>query len=110
MDFRLAATSECAGGLRHILLNLVLPILVQLSVIFAYALLAEAGLSFLGVGVRPEIPTWGTMVAGSQTYAHRALGLVLVPGLAIVITALSLQLLGDGLRDSLDPRLQKVSQ
>lgn len=93
--------------LRHILPNLVSPILVQSSFIFAYAILAEAALSFLGVGVPPEIPTWGTMVAGSQQYAHQTLGVVLYPGMAIIITALSLQILGDGIRDLLDPRLKK---
>ena len=92
---------------RHILPNLMSPILVQASFIFAYAILAEAALSFLGVGVPPEIPTWGTMVAGSQQYAHDALWIVLFPGLAIIVTALSLQLLGDGIRDLLDPRLKK---
>jgi len=92
---------------RHILPNLVSPIIVQGSFIFAYAILAEAALSFLGVGVPPEIPTWGTMVAGSQAHAHQALWIVLFPGLAIIFTALSLQLLGDGIRDLLDPRLRK---
>jgi len=93
---------------RHVLPNLVSPITVQGTFIFAYAILAEAALSFLGVGVPPEIPTWGTMVAGSQQYAHQALWIVLFPGLAIVVTALSLQLLGDGIRDLLDPRLRKT--
>ena len=92
---------------RHVLPNLMSPILVQASFIFAYAILAEAALSFLGVGVPPEIPTWGTMVAGSQQYAHQALWIVLFPGIAIIVTALSLQLLGDGVRDLLDPRLRK---
>lgn len=92
---------------RHILPNLMSPILVQASFIFAYAILAEAALSFLGVGVPPEIPTWGTMVAGSQQYAHDALWVVLFPGFAIILTALSLQLVGDGVRDLLDPRLKK---
>ena len=92
---------------RHILPNLMSPILVQTSFIFAYAILAEAALSFLGVGVPPEIPTWGTMVAGSQQYAHDALWVVMFPGFAIILTALSLQLLGDGVRDLLDPRLKK---
>ena len=92
---------------RHVLPNLMSPILVQVSFIFAYAILAEAALSFLGVGVPPEIPTWGTMVAGSQQYAHQALWIVVFPGLAIIVTALSLQLLGDGVRDLLDPRLRK---
>ena len=94
---------------RHILPNLMSPILVQVSFIFAYAILAEAGLSFLGVGVPPEIPTWGTMVAGSQQYAHQAFWVVLFPGVAIILTALSLQLLGDGVRDLLDPKLKKAS-
>lgn len=93
----------------HILPNLMSPILVQASFIFAYAILAEAGLSFLGVGVPPEIPTWGTMVAGSQQYMHKAYWVVLFPGLAIIATALSLQLLGDGVRDSLDPKLKKAA-
>jgi peptide/nickel transport system permease protein len=93
---------------RHILPNLMSPVLVQLSFIFAYAILAEAGLSFLGVGVPPEIPTWGTMVAGSQSYAHQAFWVVLFPGLAIIFTALSLQLVGDGVRDLLDPKLKKT--
>jgi peptide/nickel transport system permease protein len=93
---------------RHVLPNLVSPITVQGTFIFAYAILAEAALSFLGVGVPPEIPTWGTMVAGSQQYAHQALWIVMFPGLAIVVTALSLQLLGDGIRDLLDPRLRKT--
>lgn len=92
---------------RHVLPNLVSPITVQGTFIFAYAILAEAALSFLGVGVPPEIPTWGTMVAGSQQYAHQALWIVLFPGLAIIVTALSLQLLGDGVRDLLDPRLRR---
>ena len=92
----------------HVLQNIASPILVQATFIFAYAVLAEAGLSFLGVGVPPEIPTWGTMVAGSQQYAHQAFWVVLFPGLAIILTALSLQLLGDGVRDLLDPKLKKT--
>ena len=94
---------------RHVLPNLVSPITVQGTFIFAYAILAEAALSFLGVGVPPEIPTWGTMVAGSQGYAHQALWIVLFPGLAIIVTALSLQVLGDGIRDLLDPRLRRTA-
>jgi len=93
----------------HILPNLASPILVQVTFIFAYAILAEAGLSFLGVGVPPEIPTWGTMIAGSIEYADRAFWTILSPGLAIVLTALSLQTLGDGVRDLLDPKLKKAS-
>jgi len=92
----------------HILNNIASPILVQATFIFAYAVLAEAGLSFLGVGVPPEIPTWGTMIASSQQYADHALWLPLFPGVAIVLSALSLQMVGDGFRDLLDPRLRKT--
>jgi peptide/nickel transport system permease protein len=91
----------------HILGNTLSPILVQASFIFAYAILAEAGLSFLGLGVPPELPTWGTMIASGQNYSDQAMWLVLFPGLTIVLAALSLQMVGDGLRDMLDPRLRK---
>ncbi len=92
----------------HVLLNVASPILVQATFIFAYAVLAEAGLSFLGAGVPPEVPTWGTMIASGQQYADDAFWVVLFPGLAIVLAALSLQLIGDGLRDMLDPKLRKA--
>lgn len=92
----------------HVLLNVASPILVQATFIFAYAVLAEAGLSFLGAGVPPETPTWGTMIATGQQYADRAFWVVLFPGLAIVLAALCLQLVGDGLRDMLDPKLRKA--
>ena len=92
---------------RHILPNLMSPILVQVSFIFAYAILAEAGLSFLGTGVSPEIPTWGTIIAAGQQYARQADWIMIFPGLAIVLSVLSLQLVGDTLRDILDPKLRK---
>jgi peptide/nickel transport system permease protein len=92
----------------HILRNLMSPLLVQATFIFAYAILAEAGLSFLGVGVPPELPTWGTMIASGQQFSHEAFWVVVFPGLAIVVAALSLQMVGDGLRDMLDPRLRKA--
>lgn len=91
----------------HVLGNILSPILVQGTFIFAYAILAEAGLSFLGVGVPPELPTWGTMISSGQAYAEQAIWLVVFPGIAIVLSALSLQMVGDGLRDMLDPRLRK---
>jgi len=94
--------------LKHILPNLMSPILVQVTFIFAYAILAEAGLSFLGVGVPPDIPTWGTMIAGSLDYADKAFWTIFSPGVAIVLTVLSLQMLGDGVRDLLDPKLKKT--
>jgi peptide/nickel transport system permease protein len=95
--------------LRHILPNLMSPLLVQATFCFAHAILAEAGLSFLGVGVPPEIPTWGTMIAGSVEYADRAFWTIFSPGLAIIVTALALQLLGDGVRDMLDPKLKRAT-
>ena len=92
----------------HILHNIASPILVQATFIFAYAVLAEAGLSFLGVGVPPVLPTWGSMISSGQQFAHQAIWLVVFPGIAIVLSALSLQMVGDGFRDLLDPRLRKA--
>jgi peptide/nickel transport system permease protein len=92
---------------RHVLRNLVSPILVQATFIFAYSMLAEAGLSFLGLGVSPEVPTWGTMIAAGRQYVGQADWMTLFPGVAIVLAVLSLQMVGDGLRDLLDPRLRK---
>lgn len=92
---------------RHVLRNLLSPILVQGTFIFASAMLAEAGLSFLGVGVSPSVPTWGTMIAQGRQYLDQAPWILFFPGLAIVLAVLSLQLVGDGLRDLLDPRLAK---
>ncbi|MBV2143642.1 ABC transporter permease [Falsochrobactrum sp. TDYN1] len=93
--------------LRHVLLNLASPILVQATFVFASAMLAEASLSFLGVGVSVDMPTWGTMLASGREYMNNAPWLMLFPGLAIVFSVLSLQLVGDGLRDLVDPRLAK---
>ncbi|WP_134725238.1 ABC transporter permease [Paracoccus luteus] len=92
---------------RHVLLNLASPILVQATFVFASAMLAEASLSFLGVGVSADMPTWGTMLASGREYINNAPWLMVFPGLAIVFSVLSLQLLGDGLRDLADPRLSK---
>jgi peptide/nickel transport system permease protein len=92
----------------HVLQNIASPILVQATFIFAYAVLAEAGLSFLGVGVPPVLPTWGSMISSGQQFAHQAIWLVVFPGIAIILSALSLQMVGDGLRDLLDPKLRKA--
>ena len=70
-------------------------------------MLAEAGLSFLGVGIDPSTPTWGTMINEGRQFIDQAAFLILFPGLAISISVLSLQIIGDGLRDALDPRLAK---
>lgn len=92
---------------QHILRNIVSPVVVQATFIFAYAMLAEAGLSFLGVGVNPSIPTWGTMINEGRQTLDQAFYLIVFPGLAISFAVLSLQMIGDGLRDALDPRLAK---
>ncbi len=91
----------------HVLRNLVSPIIVQATFVFAYAMLAEAGLSFLGVGVSPATPSWGTMVSAGRQYFRQADWIMLFPGLAIVVSVFSLQMVGDALRDILDPRLRR---
>lgn len=92
---------------RHVLRNLLSPIMVQATFLFASAMLAEAGLSFLGLGVSPEIPTWGTMIAAGRQYIGQADWMTLFPGVAIILSVLSLQMVGDALRDMLDPKLRK---
>ncbi|TGN67978.1 ABC transporter permease [Paracoccus liaowanqingii] len=93
----------------HVLRNIMSPILVQATFIFAYAMLAEAGLSFLGVGVDPRTPTWGIMVNEGRQFIDNAFFMILFPGIAIALSVLSLQIVGDGLRDALDPKLAKES-
>jgi peptide/nickel transport system permease protein len=92
--------------LRHVLPNCLAPLIVQLTFIFAYAVLTEAILSFLGMGPQPPTPTWGNIIAEGRGYMREAPWIALFPGLAIAATVLGLNLLGDGLRDALDPRLR----
>ena len=110
LDYVQAARIAGAGHgrimLRHILPNSVGPLLVHMSFVFAYSILAEAALSFLGVGVPPPTPSWGNIIAEGRDYASEAWWVMLFPGLAISLSALGLNLLGDGLRDVLDPRLK----
>jgi peptide/nickel transport system permease protein len=91
---------------RHILPNCMAPLLVQGTFIFAYAVLAEAILGFLGVGVPPYVPSWGNVIASGKNVIREAFWVSLFPGLALTVAGLSLNLLGDGLRDTLDPRLR----
>lgn len=91
----------------HVLRNILSPIIVQATFIFAYAMLAESGLSFLGVGLDPSTPSWGTMINEGRQYIDQAAFLIVFPGLVISISVLALQLIGDGLRDALDPRLAR---
>ena len=111
-DFVTAA--QCLGAsdrqiiTRHIIPNLIQTSLVIGTFAMASAIIAEASLSFLGVGVPPEIPTWGTMLADARIYISTAWWLPLFPGLCIFITVLGINLLGDALRDLLDPRLKRT--
>jgi peptide/nickel transport system permease protein len=112
-DFITAA--RCLGaGNRQIIMRHILPNLIQTSLVIgtfamASSIIAEASLSFLGVGVPPEIPTWGTMLADARIYISTAWWLPLFPGLCIFITVLGINLLGDALRDLLDPRLKRMT-
>ncbi len=90
--------------LRHILPNATAPVIVQATVSVSYAILAEAGLSFLGLGVKPSTPTWGLILSDARSFISRAWWLGVFPGLAIMITVLSINFLGDGLRDIFDVR------
>lgn len=92
--------------LRHILPNVVAPVIVQATLLVAVAIIIEASLSFLGVGVTPPTPTWGGMLRTGQQYLAVAPWLGFVPGIAIFVTVLSINFLGDGLRRALDPRLR----
>lgn len=92
--------------IRHIFPNTLGPVMVQLTFIFAYAILSEAALSFLGVGVAPGTPTWGNILREGRSYLEINPWLTLVPGFAIMVSVLGLNLFGDGLRDYLDPKLR----
>lgn len=111
-DFVLAAracgTSRLAIFVRHVLPNISAVIIVQATVAFALAILAEAALSYLGLGTQPPTPSWGRMLADVQSYLTLAPLLSIWPGLAIALTVLGFNLLGDGLRDVLDPRLSAL--
>ncbi len=105
-----AAVAAGAGHWRilrtHVLPNAMAPLIVQLSFLFAYAVLTEATLSFLGLGAVPPTPTWGNIMAEGRQYMREAPWIITVPGVLLMITVMGLNLLGDGLRDVLDPRLR----
>jgi len=92
---------------RHILPNILAPLIVQASFIAASAVLVEAVLSFLGVGISPEIPSWGNMMAEGRNFIGVAFHIILYPGILLAVTVLAINLMGDGLRDALDPRLAR---
>lgn len=106
--------SAIAGGtknakllLRHVLPNTLAPLIVQSTYVCASAMLIEASLSFLGAGVPPEVPSWGNIIAQGRTFFQIAPWTILIPGIFLAITVLAVNLLGDGLRDRLDPRLAR---
>lgn len=92
---------------RHVLPNITAPLIVQVSLALSWAILTEAGLSFLGLGAQPPDPSWGNMLSESRTLLELAPWLAIFPGLAIMFAVLGFNLLGDGLRDVLDPRLRQ---
>jgi peptide/nickel transport system permease protein len=95
--------------LQDVMPNIAGALVVQVTIQLALAILTEAGLSYLGLGVRPPNPSWGRMLSDSQTYLSQAPHLAIVPGVAIALSVLGLNLLGDGLRDALDPTLRTRS-
>lgn len=111
MPYIEAAVSGGSRGrkivLRHILPSTMAPLIVQATYITASAILIEAGLSFLGAGVPPEIPTWGNMIAQSRLFVARAPWTIFSPGLMLAVVILAVNLVGDGLRDFLDVRLAR---
>jgi peptide/nickel transport system permease protein len=113
LEYVQAAVAAGAGSWRilryHILPNSMAPLIVQLSFLFAYAVLSEATLSFLGLGAPAPTPTWGNIMAEGRQYMREASWIIAIPGAALAITVMGLNLLGDGLRDVLDPRL-KIQQ
>lgn len=110
MDY--VTSARCVGAsdtrilLRHVLPNILPPLIVQVSLALSWSLLTEAGLSFLGLGTRPPQSSWGVMLSESRALAEMAPWLMIYPGLAIMLGVLGFNLLGDGLRDVLDPRLR----
>ncbi|MFB6291460.1 MAG: ABC transporter permease [Candidatus Bipolaricaulia bacterium] len=107
---RASGRSDFSIVTRHVLPNLSSPILVQTSSQFALAILAEAGLSYLGLGVQPPNSSWGLMLKQAQSFMGLSPWPAIFPGLAIVFTVLGFNLAGDGLRDLLDPRLTRIHQ
>jgi peptide/nickel transport system permease protein len=111
-EFILAARVAGKGAVRitaeHVLPNVASVLVVQATIQFALAILAEAGLSYLGLGTQPPQPSWGKMLNEAQTMLYLAPHLAIFPGLAIALTVLGLNLFGDGLRDILDPRLRRA--
>jgi peptide/nickel transport system permease protein len=107
MAARVAGKGAARISAEHILPNIFNTLLVQITIQFALGILAEAALAYVGLGAQPPIPSWGKMLADSQTMIAIAPHVALIPGLTIVLMVLGVNLLGDGLRDLLDPRLRR---
>lgn len=105
---RMIGNSDAVTMRRHVLPNCVAPVAVLATSMFGWVLLSESALSFLGLGVPPPAPTWGNMLAGSRPHMQTAVWLGLAPGLCIALTLLGINLLGDALRDRLDPRMARA--
>lgn len=103
---RVAGKGAVLISVQHVLPNIASLLIVQATIQFSLAILAEAGLSYVGLGAQPPTPSWGRMLAEAQTMVSLAPHAAIIPGLCIVLTVLGLNLLGDGLRDRLDPRLR----
>jgi peptide/nickel transport system permease protein len=106
---RVVGNSEAYTMMRHVLPNCLAPLTVLTTSMFGWILLAESSLSFLGLGVPPPAPTWGNMLASARPFIGQAIWLAVLPGLCISITLLGINLLGDALRDRLDPRMRDRS-
>jgi peptide/nickel transport system permease protein len=102
---RVIGNSEAYSMVRHVMPNAIAPVVVLATSMFGWVLLAESALSFLGLGVPPPAPTWGNMLAASRPFMETAAWLSIAPGLCIALTLLGVNLLGDSLRDRLDPRM-----
>jgi peptide/nickel transport system permease protein len=110
MAARVAGKNKARISIEHILPNITNLLIVQGTIQFSLGILAEAALSYVGLGTQPPMPSWGRMLADAQTMISFAPHMALVPGLAIVFTVLGLNLMGDGLRDIFDPRLRRSRQ
>ena len=110
-DYVIASQVAGAGLLRQMFINVLpncmAPLIVQATLGFSSAILDAAALGFLGLGAQPPTPEWGTMLADARQFIQRAWWVVTFPGLAILLTVLAFNLMGDGLRDALDPKLKR---
>jgi ABC-type dipeptide/oligopeptide/nickel transport system permease subunit len=110
MACRISGGSDLRIIWRHILPNALSPVIVQASLSISFAMIVEASLSFLGLGVQPPAPSWGSMLKAGYPYMASAPWLAIWPGVILAITVLGFNLLGDGIRDALDPRLRRLAE